>query len=100
MVQSGWHGPCLAALMKISVRPAKRDGEPKVIFDQPLERESVSLSSEDITLTFVARDIYSVASKQRYTIRLSVDELATILGVDGENGENTGESEDGANAAE
>ncbi|KQZ82766.1 hypothetical protein ASD64_07340 [Mesorhizobium sp. Root157] len=86
--------------MKISVRPAKRDGEAKVIFDHPLERKDISISSEDITLTFVARDIYSPASKQRYTIQFSVDELATILDVDDDGGESADDAGDGANAAE
>lgn len=100
MGHPGWHAVCMALRMKISVRPAKRDGEAKVIFDQALEREHVSISSEDITLTFVARDIYSTASNQRYTIHLSVDELATILDVDDDGGESIERSDDGANAAE
>jgi hypothetical protein len=86
--------------MKISVRPAKRDGEAKVIFDQPLERKDISISSDEITLTFVARDIYSSASNQRYTIQLSVDELATILDLDDAADEEADGAEDGANAAE
>jgi hypothetical protein len=83
--------------MKISVKPAKRDGDAKVIFDRPLRRDDVSISSEEIRLTFVARDIYSPASTQRYTILLSVDELATMLDAEGGDEDDAG---DGANAAE
>lgn len=96
----GWHAACMALRMKISVRPAKRDGEAKVIFDGPLDREHIAISSEDVTLTFVARDIYSTASNQRYTIQLSVDELATILDVDDDSEDGASEAGDGANAAE
>ena len=53
-----------------------------------------------MTLTFVARDIYSTASNQRYTIQLSVDELATILDVDDDGEDGASEAGDGANAAE
>lgn len=86
----------MTSRMKISVRPAKRDGEAKVIFDQALERKDISISSDEITLTFVARDVYSSASNQRYTIQLSVDELATILDLD----DAADDDVDGANAAE
>jgi hypothetical protein len=65
--------------MKISVRPAKREGDPKQIFERAIAAEDVSLDGGEIVLTVVVKDIYSVGASQRYTIRLSADDVATIL---------------------
>ncbi|KQZ96591.1 hypothetical protein ASD64_17470 [Mesorhizobium sp. Root157] len=65
--------------MKISVRPAKRDGNPKEIFARAIMAEDVSVAGDEIVLTIVVNDIYSKGSSQRYTISLSADDVATIL---------------------
>lgn len=65
--------------MKISVRPAKRDGNPKEIFERAIVPEDVTLDGEETVLTLIVKDIYSKGSSQRYTIALSADDLAMIL---------------------
>jgi hypothetical protein len=65
--------------MRISSKPAKRDGWPKKLFDERLTRESIQFDPDGVTLTLVVKDIYSKGSNQRYSIRLTEDDLATIL---------------------
>ncbi len=65
--------------MKISVRPAKRDGEPKMLFERTLAADDVSAAGEEVVLTLVVRDIYSKGSSQRYTITLGAEDLEAIL---------------------
>jgi hypothetical protein len=65
--------------MKISVRPAKRDGNPKELFERAIVPEDVTMDGEETVLTLIVKDIYSKGSNQRYTITLSADDLAMIL---------------------
>lgn len=65
--------------MRISSRPAKRDGWPKTLFDERLTRECIQFDPDGVTLTLVVKDIYSKGSNQRYSIRLTEDDLSTIL---------------------
>lgn len=65
--------------MKISVRPAKRDGNSKEIFERTIVAEDVSAADNAIVLTLVVNDIYSKGSNQRYTISFSADDIAAIL---------------------
>ena len=65
--------------MKISVRPAKRDGDPKEIFERAIAAEDIVVDGEATIITLVVKDIYSKGSNQRYTITLSAEDLAMIL---------------------
>jgi hypothetical protein len=65
--------------MKISVRPAKRDGDSKLLFERALLAEDVSVAGDEVVLTLVVKDIYSKGSNQRYSLTLSPEDLATIL---------------------
>lgn len=65
--------------MKISVRPAKRDGNSKELFERAIVPEDVTMDGEETVLTLIVKDIYSKGSNQRYTITLTADDLAMIL---------------------
>lgn len=65
--------------MKISVSPAKRDGNAKEIFERAIVPEDVTTDGEETVLTLIVKDVYSKGSSQRYTITLSAEDLAMIL---------------------
>lgn len=66
--------------MRITSKPAKRDGWPKELFDRPLLPEDLAIDSDGVTITLIVKDIYSKGSNQRYTITLNFDDLAIVLG--------------------
>lgn len=72
--------------MRISVRPAKRDGVPKRIFESELTSEDLDgASGKEVVISVTAGPIYRKAryedrSQYRYDIVLSAREVAAIAG--------------------
>lgn len=74
--------------MKLSVRPGKREGLPKLLFDRLIEREDLQAAPEDgVILTIVAKDIYTEKATQRFSIVLSRSEIDMICEVDAARGD-------------
>lgn len=48
--------------MRMCVRPAKRDGDVKELFDRRLAKEDVSTRDGGVSLSIVARDMYAKGS--------------------------------------
>lgn len=68
--------------MQISVRPGKKEGFPKTIFDRPVDTDDVDLDVDDdgnVIMTIVADDIYAPKSTRRYSIKLDEEDLEAIL---------------------
>jgi len=64
--------------MRMCVRPAKRDGNVKELFDRRLAKEDVSTRDGGVSLSIVARDMYAKGSNYHYTITLTHTELAAL----------------------
>lgn len=69
--------------MRISVRPAKRDGDVKELFDRRLAKEDVSSRDGSVSLSIVARDMYTKGANHHYTITLTHTELAALANAAG-----------------
>ncbi len=65
--------------MRIISKPAIRDGWPKKLFHQPLVRENVERGSDGVAITLIVKDIYTKGANQRYTIKLTADDLAMLI---------------------
>ncbi len=66
-------------LMKIEVRPARREGVPKCIFDGSIKVEQLSSASDAISITVCAKDIYTRGSLHSYHLIVNLDELQAML---------------------
>lgn len=64
--------------MKIFVKPGKREGFPKQIFEGSIEQAEIVMKDGDLVLSVVADDIYTAKATQRYTITLDADDRAYI----------------------
>ncbi|MFC6488482.1 hypothetical protein [Nitratireductor sp. GCM10026969] len=68
--------------MKLSVRPGKREGEPKLLFDHLLEMENLVESPEGgVVVTVVAKDIYTAKASQRFSLTFTSEEVDMIARV-------------------
>lgn len=69
--------------MRVHVGPAKRPGNERTIFNQPLGQEEITSVGDEICLSFCAMGIYDGQSQYRYTMKFSRKELLNILAADG-----------------
>ncbi|HWK64423.1 MAG TPA: hypothetical protein VNS34_05760 [Rhizobiaceae bacterium] len=65
--------------MRIHVGPAKRPGNERTIFNQPLGKEEIASEGDEVSLSFCALGIYDGQSQYRYTMKLSRSELLSLL---------------------
>lgn len=65
--------------MRVHVGPAKRPGNERTIFNQPLEQGEIASDGDDVCLSFCAVGIYDGQSQYRYTMKFSRSELRSIL---------------------
>jgi hypothetical protein len=65
--------------MKLSVRPGKKDRDPKTLFDAPIGVANIRADADGgITMTIVADDIYTAGATHRFSITLTPEEVATL----------------------
>jgi hypothetical protein len=65
--------------MKIFVKPGKREGCPKQIFDGAIDDGDVRVEDGNVILSIIADDIYTAHATQRYTIVLDANDRANIF---------------------
>lgn len=65
--------------MKIEVRPARRDGVAKCIFDGALKEDQIIANASAVGIKICAKDIYTQGSQHSYLLTLHLDELAAML---------------------
>lgn len=62
--------------MRINVRPGKREGRSKTIFDEHLEPECMTFGEEgELVLSILTSDVYTAKSTQQYEIAVEAHEL-------------------------
>ncbi|WP_274425521.1 hypothetical protein [Chelativorans sp. YIM 93263] len=62
--------------MKLQVQPGKRAGIAKTLFSGSLDASDISVKSDrQVVISFLANDIYTPKSTQRYSITLSETEI-------------------------
>lgn len=65
--------------MKMSVRPGKRDGDAKLLYNEAISAKHIDVDGTGkIALTITASDVYTAKATQRYTLVFSQDELGLI----------------------
>lgn len=69
--------------MRVHVGPAKRPGNERTIFNQPLGRQEIATDGDEVCLSFCAVGIYDGQSQYRYTMKFSRSELLSILAIGG-----------------
>lgn len=69
--------------MRVHVGPAKRPGNERTIFNQPLGRQEIAADGDEVCLSFCAVGIYDGQSQYRYTMKFSRSELLSILAIGG-----------------
>ena len=69
--------------MRMLVRPAKREGTSRTIFDRPLIDGDVKPGTGGPVITIEAEGIYSDDSKYRYQIEITLGELEALIGSSG-----------------
>lgn len=72
-------GNVAGCAMRVHVGPAKRPGNERTIFNQPLEQEEIASQGDEISLSFCALGIYDGQSQYRYTMKFSRRELVRLL---------------------
>lgn len=76
-IQNG--GNVAGCVMRVHVGPAKRPGNERTIFNQPLGQEEIAMDGDEVCLSFCAAGIYDGQSQYRYTMKFSRSELLNIL---------------------
>jgi len=67
--------------MELIVGPAKRRGEPTRIFGESLNPDQITTADGgELQISFDAGGMYDRSSTYRYTLRLSRDDLETLMG--------------------
>ena len=69
--------------MRMLVRPAKREGTSRTIFDRPLIDGDIKPGTDGPVITIEAEGIYSDDSKYRYQIDFTLGELEALIGSSG-----------------
>ncbi len=69
--------------MRVHVGPAKRPGNERTIFNQPLGRQEIAADGDEVCVSFCAVGIYDGQSQYRYTMKFSRSELLSILAIGG-----------------
>ncbi len=64
--------------MLVSVGPAKRPGDRKVIYDKVIEASEVDTEGDRATLTIFARGMYGKGGRYRYEFQLTPEELQLL----------------------
>jgi hypothetical protein len=65
--------------MKLSVRPGKKDRDPKTLFDAQIGAAHMRpIADGGLTVTVVADDIYTAGATHRFSITFTPEEIATI----------------------
>ena len=67
--------------MRLQVKPAKRHGDVKTIFDQLIRLEDIRHEKGAVSISVLADGIYRNKSRYRYTFELSEAEIHAILAV-------------------
>lgn len=65
--------------MRVTVRPSRRDGHPKVVFDGALETGSFSRSANGVRMSITLKSIYDT-SKYHYSFDFAEDEVQALIG--------------------
>ena len=66
-------------VMRMLVRPAKREGTSRTIFDRPLIDGDVKSGTGGPVISIEAEGIYSDDSKYRYQIEITLGELEALI---------------------
>jgi hypothetical protein len=66
--------------MRISVQPAKRDDQVKIIFDRPVTADQVQPGKHGVvSLLLLLPGLYGDGSHYRYTLTLAAEEVQLLL---------------------
>jgi hypothetical protein len=66
--------------MQLQVRPAKRGGNAKTIFDEPLSTSAISRYGDRVVVSVAANSIYRDKSTYLYTLEFTADEVDAMFG--------------------